>query len=175
MRNKLYEYREKRVHPFKDDKILTSWNGLAIAALAYGGRILENKEYINVAKKAADFVLDKLVRDDGRLLGRYRDGEAANLGLLEDYAYFIWGLIEIYEVDSDFKYLNKALELNDQMLKLFYDKENGGLYLYGSDSEKLIVRPKELYDGAIPSGNSVATLNIVKSYIKLQEKKNFKK
>jgi len=160
MRNKLYKYREKRAHPFKDDKILTSWNGLMIAALAHGGKILGNKEYIDAAKKSADFILSRLVRDDGRLLGRYREGEAANLGLLEDYAFFIWGLIEIYEADLSSTYLNKALELNNQMLKLFYDTEHGGLYLYATDSEKLIVRPKELYDGAIPSGNSVATLNI---------------
>lgn len=160
MRNKLYEYREKRVHPFKDDKILTSWNGLMIAALAYAGKVLENKEYIDAAKKSADFILAKLVRADGRLLARYREGEAANLGLLEDYAFLIWGLIEIYEADLSSIYLNKALELNDQMLRLFYDTEHGGLYLYATDSEKLIVRPKELYDGAIPSGNSVATLNI---------------
>lgn len=162
MRKKLYEYREKRVHPFKDDKILTSWNGLMMAALAHGGKVLENKAYIDAAKKSADFILSKLVRTDGRLLGRYREGEAANLGLLDDYAFFIWGLIEIYEADSSSTYLNKALELNDEMIKLFYDNSHGGLYLYAVDSEKLIVRPKELYDGAIPSGNSAATLNIVR-------------
>lgn len=162
MRNILYDYREKRIHPFKDDKILTSWNGLMIAALAYGGSAFKNKDYINAAKKSSDFVLKKLVRSDGRLLGRYREGESANLGLLEDYAFLIWGLIEIYEADVSSDYLSKALALNDQMLKLFYDDNHGGLYLYGTDSEKLIVRPKELYDGAIPSGNSVATLNILR-------------
>jgi len=162
MRKKLYEYREKRIHPFKDDKILTSWNGLMMAALAYGGKVLKNKEYVDAAKKTADFILSKLVRSDGRLLGRYREGEAANLGLLEDYAFFVWGLIEIYEADSSPIYLDKALELNDQMIKLFYDSNYGGLYLYAVDSEQLIVRPKELYDGSIPSGNSAATLNIVR-------------
>lgn len=161
IRIKLLEFREKREHPFKDDKILTSWNGLMIAALAYGGKVLENEDYLNAAKKASDFILNKLIRSDGRLLGRYRDGQSANLALLEDYAFFIWGLIEVYNADKSSKYLDKALDLNDQMLKYFYDEENGGLYLYGSDSEKLVVRPKELYDGAIPSGNSVATLNMI--------------
>ncbi len=161
-RNKLYEHREKRQHPFKDDKILTSWNGLVVASLAYGGRVLHKEEYINAAKKAADFILEKLIRKDGRVLSRYRQGESANLGILDDYAFLIWALIELYEGCFDIKYIKEALKLKDQMIKLFWDEEKGGFYLYGIDGEKLIIRPKELYDGAIPSGNSIAALALLK-------------
>lgn len=164
IRKELFKYREERVHPFKDDKILTAWNGFAVVAFARGGKILKNSEYIDTAKKAADFIISRLIRDDGRLLSRYREGESAYLGVLEDYSFFIWGLIELYEATNLKKYLDEALKLNKEMLKLFLDKNKGGLYLYGLDSEKLIIRPKELYDGAIPSGNSVAAFNMVRLY-----------
>ncbi|WML34025.1 thioredoxin domain-containing protein [Clostridium sp. OS1-26] len=164
IRIKLYDYREKRIHPFKDDKTLTSWNGLAIAAFAYGGRIFNNQKYIEISERAADFVLKKLIRDDGRLLSRYREGESAYAAVLEDYAFIIWGLIELYKANPQPKYQEKSLYLHDQMIKLFWDEKQGGLYLYGLDSEELIVRPKELYDGAIPSGNSVATFNMLRLY-----------
>jgi uncharacterized protein YyaL (SSP411 family) len=162
LRNKLYEHREKREHPFKDDKILTSWNGLMIASLAYAGRAFEKEEYVDAAKKAAEFILKKLIREDGRLLARYRQGEAANLGILDDYAFFIWALIELYQSCFEIKYIKEALILKDHMIKLFWDKEEGGFYLYGSDNENLIMKPKELYDGAIPSGNSVAALDLLR-------------
>lgn len=161
-RKRVYEAREKRVHPYKDDKILTSWNGLMIAALAMGTRIMGNKEYANAAEKAAGFIRSKLMRKDGRLLARYREGEAAYPGYLDDYAFMIWGLIELYEVTFKAEYLKLALDLNSDMLKYFYDEENGGLYLYGSDSEQLIARPKDVYDGATPSGNSVAAVNFLR-------------
>lgn len=164
IRVKLYDYREKRIHPFKDDKTLTSWNGLAIASFAYSGRIFNNEKYIEISERAADFVLKKLIRDDGRLLSRYREGESAYAAVLEDYAFIIWGLIELYEANSQSKYQEKYLHLHDQMMKLFWDEKQGGLYLYGLDSEELIVRPKELYDGAIPSGNSVAAFNMLRLY-----------
>lgn len=164
MRVKLYDYREKRIHPFKDDKTLTSWNGLAIASFAYGGRIFNNQNYIEISERAADFVLKKLMRDNGRMLSRYREGESAYAAVLEDYAFIIWGLIELYKANSQSKYQEKCLYLHDQMMKLFWDEKQGGLYLYGLDSEELIVRPKELYDGAIPSGNSVAALNMLRLY-----------
>lgn len=159
-RQKLFQHREQRVHPFKDDKILTSWNGLIIASLSHAGKVFNKEEYIDAAKKGSDFILKNLIRADGRLLARYRDGEAANLAVLEDYAFFVFGLIELYEASFEIKYLEKAIELNNQMIELFMDKE-GGFYLYGSDSEELIMRPKEIYDGAIPSGNSVAALNLL--------------
>lgn len=164
MRVKLYDYREKRIHPFKDDKTLTSWNGLAISSFAYSGRIFNNQNYIEISERAADFVLKKLIRDDGRLLSRYREGESAYAAVLEDYAFIIWGLIELYKANSHSKYQEKCLYLHDQMMKLFWDEKQGGLYLYGLDSEELIVRPKELYDGAIPSGNSVAAFNMLRLY-----------
>jgi uncharacterized protein YyaL (SSP411 family) len=164
MRVKLYDYREKRIHPFKDDKTLTSWNALAIASFAYSGRIFNNQKYIEISERAADFILKKLIRDDGRLLSRYREGESAYAAVLEDYAFIIWGLIEVYKANSQYKYQEKCLYLHDQMMKLFWDEKQGGLYLYGLDSEELIVRPKELYDGAIPSGNSVAAFNMLRLY-----------
>ncbi|MEA4826805.1 MAG: thioredoxin domain-containing protein, partial [Clostridium sp.] len=158
----LFIYREKRIHPHKDDKILTSWNGLMIAALAYGGKVLKNNSYINEAKEAVRFIYEKLVREDGRLLARYREGEAAYLAYSDDYAFLIWGLIELYEATFDFQYLKKAMDLNNDMYRYFWDKEGEGFFLYGEDSEELIWRPKEIYDGAIPSGNSVAALNILR-------------
>jgi len=161
LRAKLFNEREKRVHPYKDDKILTSWNGLMIAALSYGGRILKNNSYIEAAKRAVNFIFRNLIREDGRLLARYRAGEAAYLGYLEDYAFLIWGLIELYESTFETEYLSKALELNKEMLRLFSD-EKGGFYLYGIDSEELILRPKEIYDGALPSGNSAAAYNLIR-------------
>lgn len=162
MRQNLFEYRERRVHPYKDDKILTSWNGLMIAALAHGGRVFENSLYIHKAEEAMDFILSTMINENGRLMARYREGEIAHLGYLEDYAFLVHALIELYEANFNIKYLSKALELNENMLKLFKDEDQGGLFLYGIDGEELIVRPKDIYDGAIPSGNSVATLNMLR-------------
>ncbi|HHV30760.1 thioredoxin domain-containing protein [Acetivibrio mesophilus] len=161
-RQKLFEYREKRVHPHKDDKILTSWNGLMIAAMAIGGRVLGIEKYSLAAEKAAEFIFSRLVRSDGRLLARYRDGEAAFLAYVDDYAFLVWGLIELYETTYRPQYLKKALKLNNDLIKYFWDNEKGGLFIYGSDNEQLITRPKEIYDGATPSGNSVAVLNFLR-------------
>lgn len=162
-RQKLFERREKRVHPFKDDKILTSWNSLMIAALAIGGRVLCEKEYTMQAEKAFNFISEKLIRqDDGRLLARYRHGEASILAYVDDYAFLIWGLIELYETTYKPGYLKIALKLNDDLLKLFWDEPKGGLFMYGNDAEKLIIRPKEIYDGALPSGNSVSAMNFLR-------------
>jgi len=161
-RRKLFEHREKRVHPYKDDKILTSWNGLMIAALAIGGRALDAPEYLKAAQEAVKFITENLIRKDGRLLARYRDGEAAIPAYADDYAFFIWGLIELYESTYAPQYLEQALKLNDELIRLFEDESGGGLFIYGSDGEQLISRPKEIYDGAAPSGNSVAALNFVR-------------
>ncbi len=162
-REKLFQRRNTRVPPFKDDKILTAWNGLMIAALAFGGRVLDEPHYIQAAEKAAGFIAEHLCRrEDGRLLARYRDGEAAYLAYAEDYAYLIWGLIELYQASFKPAYLNQALQLNHDLLKYFWDTEHGGLYQYGSDAETLITRPKEIYDGAMPSGNSVAAANFLR-------------
>lgn len=159
-RDKLFQERKKRVHPHKDDKILTSWNGLMIAALSIGGKLLNNETYITAAENAYSFIRTNLIREDGRLLARYRDGEAAFNGYVDDYAFLIWGLIELYEATFKPEYLKKAMELNKDLIKYFWDTKNGGLFVYGSDSEQLITRPKEIYDGATPSGNSVSALNL---------------
>lgn len=161
-RLKLLKYREQRIHPFKDDKILTAWNGLMIAAAALAGRLLKNDRYIQIAQKSAQFIIDNLVDDNGRLLARYREGEAAQPGFIDDYAFMIWGLIELYEATLDPAYLEKSVKWSNDMIRLFRDPEKGGFYIYGNDSETLILRPKEIYDGAIPSGNSVATLSLLR-------------
>ncbi len=164
IRRKLFDYREKRIHPHKDDKILTSWNGLMIAAFAKAGKILNEEKYKDASIKALEFVFTKLQREDGRLLARFRDGESRYLAYLDDYAFIIWALIEVYEGTKEYSYVEKALELNKQMIELFLDKEKGGLFLYGKDSEELILRPKDIYDGAIPSGNSVAAMNMLRLF-----------
>jgi uncharacterized protein YyaL (SSP411 family) len=161
-RRKLFERREARVHPHKDDKVLTSWNGLMIVAMAKGAKALQKPGYFQAAARAASFLLKTLRREDGRLLARYRDGEAAILGYVDDYAFFIWGLIELYEASFELDFLKQAAELQRDMLRLFWDEENGGFYFYGSDGEQLFTRSKEIYDGAIPSGNSVGAMNLLK-------------
>lgn len=159
---KLFSFREKRIHPHKDDKILTSWNGLMIAALALGGRVFHNRKYILAAEEAVEFISENLTGDKGRLLTSYREEKASVTAFLDDYAFLIWGLIELYQVDYKPEYLQKAVELNEDILKYFWDNVQGGLFVYGSDSEQLITRPKEIYDGAIPSGNSVSALNLIR-------------
>jgi len=161
-RRKLFEYREARHRPFKDDKILTSWNGLMIAALATGGRVLGKSLYTEAAEKAADFILKNLVNEKGRLLSVYRDGPSTVYAYADDYAFLIWGLLELYAATYKPGYLEKALKLNDDFINLFWDSGNGGFFLNGSDSEQLITKPKEVYDGATPSSNSVAAMNLIR-------------
>ena len=161
-RLKLFNAREKRIHPFKDDKILTNWNGLMIAGLAKAGSVLDNRAYTTAAAKAAGFILQNLTDPSGRLLKRYREGKAGIPAHLNDYAFMVWGLLELYQATFEVKHLKDAIELNKQMLSRFWDKENGGLYMTADDSEKLLVRSKVIYDGAIPSGNSVAVLNLLR-------------
>lgn len=158
----LFEARHNRVHPYKDDKILTSWNGLMIAALARGAQVFQSNLYLAAAEKAMAFIFDKLQRPNGRLLARYREGEAAHKAYLDDYAFVVWALLELYQATFEPGYLQKAVSLTEDMLDLFYDNKHGGFYFYGKDSEELISRPKDTYDGAIPSGNSVATVNLLK-------------
>ncbi|MCC2684638.1 MAG: six-hairpin glycosidase-like family protein [Paenibacillaceae bacterium] len=158
-RLKLFVRREQRIHPHKDDKILTSWNGLMIMALAKAAKALQRPDYAKTADVAVHFIWSTMRRsEDSRLLARYRDGEAAFPGYLDDYAMLAWGLIELYEATFDITHLQKAVQLTEEMIDLFWDGENGGFYFYGNDSEPLLARPKELYDGAMPSGNSVAAL-----------------
>ncbi len=159
IREKLINYRNRRVRPRKDDKILTSWNGLMIVSLAKAGRVFKNDNYIKIAKKTVDFIYNNLIDSDGRLLSRYRNNHASILAYAEDYSFLIWGLIELYESTFDSAYLEKAIDLNEKLIKYFWDEKENGLFLYGIDSESLLIRPKDLYDGVTPSANSVSTLN----------------
>jgi uncharacterized protein len=158
----LFEVRERRVHPLKDDKILTDWNGLMIAAFARGGAVLDEPAYTEVAIRAADFVLTTLRDDDGDLLKRYRRGEAGLEAHLDDHAFMVWGLLELYEATFDERWLAEAIQLNERMLEQFWDDQRGGLFLTADDAEQVLVRSKEFGDGAIPSGNSVAALNMLR-------------
>ena len=162
MRQKLFEIRDKRVHPLKDDKILTDWNGLMIAAFAKGAQVLNDDTYAQAARNAANFVLENLNDNNGRLLKRYRQGESSLPAHLEDYAFFSWGLLELYEATFDVKYLSESLRLTEIMTDLFWDESNGAFFFTADDGEEQIVRTKELYDGAIPSGNSVAALVLLR-------------
>jgi len=161
-RQKLFASRERRVHPHKDDKILTDWNGLMIAALAKGAQAFNQPEYSDAAKRAADFILSTMRDANGRLLHRFRDGEAALPSHIDDYAFFIWGLLELYEATFDAGYLQTALELNKDFMERFWDRHSGGFFFTAEDGERLIMRKKELYDGATPSGNSVAALDLLR-------------
>ncbi|MFZ0611387.1 MAG: thioredoxin domain-containing protein [Desulfobacterales bacterium] len=161
VREKLFQHREKRVHPLKDDKVLTDWNGMMIAALARGARILDRPQFKDAAVRAARFVLEKLRGAEGRLFHRYREGEVAIDGHAEDYAFLIFGLLELYRTTFDPLYLKESLALQKQMLEDFRDDRNGGFYTTSSANRELPVRPKELYDGAIPSVNSMALYNFL--------------
>ncbi|MFW9831959.1 MAG: thioredoxin domain-containing protein [Candidatus Thorarchaeota archaeon] len=160
-RRKLFAVREKRVHPHKDDKILVDWNGLIIAAFAKAARILEEQQFLDAAQRAERFIF-KQMYDNGRLLHRFRDGEAAIPAFLDDYAFMIWGLLELYETTFEPEYLEKAKALNDVLLLHFWDERGGGFFFTSDDSEDLPIRKKDAYDGAIPSGNSVALLNLLR-------------
>ncbi|CAM2005138.1 thioredoxin domain-containing protein [Acanthopleuribacter pedis] len=154
-REKLFEAREKRIHPLKDDKILTDWNGLMIAAFALGARILGEPDYLAQATRAADYIHEHLRDENGRLLKRARRGQAGLTGLIDDYAFMIWGLLEIYRAGFDAEYLARAVALCDTAVEHFHDEESGAFYLTPDDGEPLIVRGQKIYDGAIPSGNAV--------------------
>ncbi len=161
-RKRLFEIREKRVHPHKDDKILTDWNGLMIAALSKASRIFGNRDYAVAAGRAADFIITSMRDTDGRLLRRYRLGEAGLSAHVDDYSFLIWGLLELYETTFEPQHLKIAVDLNKDFVQRFWDKEQGGFFFTANDSEKLLVRQKEIYDGATPSGNSVAAMNLIK-------------
>lgn len=161
-RAKLLAARERRSRPFRDDKVLTDWNGLMIAALSVGAQVLDEPRYAEDARRAADFLLDHLRDDRGRLLKRWRHGEAGLEAALEDHAFLAWGLIELYEATFDPRYLAEARQLARAMIERFGDRPNGGFFLAAEDRADLLVRPKEVYDGAIPSGNSVAALVLLR-------------
>ena len=161
IRNRMFHAREKRVHPLKDDKILTDWNGLMIAALAFGARVLNKPQYGEIARKAVQFILSKMKDGNGRLFHRFRDGEIAIHAQATDYAFLIYGLISLYQATFDLAFAEDAVNLQESMINEFWDDENGGFYTTGGISDELPVRPKELYDGAVPSANSVAFYNLL--------------
>ena len=162
-RKKLFESRRERVRPLKDDKILTSWNGLMIAALARAGGVLGEASYLEAAERAADFILARLRSKDGGLLHRYREGEAAIPGYATDYAYLVWGLIELYESTFNSSYLRHARGLMERFIEDFWDDSTaGGFFLTAEKSENLLVRQRNDTDGALPSAGSVALLDLLK-------------
>jgi uncharacterized protein len=162
IREKLFFIREQRIHPFKDDKVLTDWNGLMISALAKGGAAFNNDSLLQTAVKAMEFIFTKMRKDDGTLFHRYREGEASINATLDDYAFIIQALLDLYEGVFDPAYLVRAIELMEIQIRLFWDINGGGFFLASIDGEDLIIRQKEIYDGAIPSGNSVSILNLLR-------------
>ena len=162
IRKTLFMEREQRARPLLDDKVLTDWNGMVIAALAKAGRALNEQSYISEAERAYEFIKENLINEDGTLLHRFREGESAINGHADDYAFLIWGLLELYEATFDTGYLKDAIDLNNIFIDNFWDTEEGGFYFTAEGSEELLGRKKELYDGAIPSGNSVALSNLLR-------------
>jgi len=160
-RNRLFKVRAKRIRPHRDEKIITAWNGLMISSLAYGGAVLEEEKYIEAARRSAEFILSTLHKN-GRLMRYSRDGQVVQKAFLDDYAFTAMGMLDLYEATFDVKWLIEAKSLSNQMIDLFTDTERGGFFLAGKDSEKLIARTKPGSDGAIPSGNSVAAVLLLK-------------
>ncbi|HZI89178.1 MAG TPA: protein-disulfide reductase DsbD domain-containing protein, partial [Candidatus Polarisedimenticolia bacterium] len=170
-RAKLLEVRTRRSAPGRDDKVVTSWNGLMIGALARSGRLLERPEYVKAAARAAGFVLNEL-RRDGRLLRSWREGEARLPGYLEDHAFLAWGLLDLHEATGEKTWLDEARGLAGAMIERFWDDQEGGFFFVASDHESLIARTKEVFDQAVPSGNGMAARVLVRLW-KLTEEKRY--
>ena len=162
IRNVLFEARKKRVPPAKDDKVLTDWNGLMVAALARASQVFSEPRYLQAAVKTADFLLNQMQGETGTLYHRFAKGERAVEGFLDDYAFFAFGLIELYEASFEDKYLQAASALTRLMVAKFWDEKNGGFYFTEKSSEAALPRLKQVYDGAVPSGNSMALLNLLR-------------
>jgi uncharacterized protein YyaL (SSP411 family) len=155
-RRDLFEIRERRVRPATDDKVLTAWNGLAISALAEAGRALAEPSYVEAAVRAAEFVLGRLRAGDGRLLRSWREGRGGRPGFADDHALMAEACLVLYETTFELRWFTEARALADDLVRLFHDADRGGFFQTGSDAESLVVRPKDLYDNAVPSGNSAA-------------------
>ena len=165
-RKRLFEKREERIKPFRDEKVLTAWNGLMLAAFAEAAAILDSQDYLQIAKKNAEFLLANL-RSNGTLLRTWKDGRAKLNGYIEDYANLADGLIALYQTSGELPYLQEAKQLADSMITDFWDEDSGGFFFTSNDHEELIVRNKDFYDNATPSGNSAAAdvlLRIAKYY-----------
>jgi uncharacterized protein YyaL (SSP411 family) len=160
-RRKLFEAREKRVHPGRDEKVLTSWNGLMLAAFAEAARALDRDDYREVAERNADFLLRELRQENGRLLRTWKTGQGKLNGYLEDYAYLIEGLLELCQTTFEPRWFVAAQELAETMLERFADSE-GTLYDTSDDHETLITRPRDIQDNATPSGNAMAVTALLK-------------
>ncbi|MCG3159825.1 MAG: hypothetical protein JMDDDDMK_00845 [Acidobacteria bacterium] len=157
----LFDAREKRVKPYRDEKILTAWNGLMMRSFAEASRAFDRKDYLEAATRNAEFLLANL-RRDGRLLRTYKDGESKLNGYLEDYAYVVDGLLALYEASFDLRWFEEARALTETMIEQFQDAEAGGFFFTSADHETLITRTKDFYDNAIPSGNSVAAAALLR-------------
>jgi len=162
IRNRLFIERNNRERPLMDTKILTDWNSLLISSLALAGRVPGKSSYTYAAISSADFILAHMSHGGHRLLHRYYAGCAGIEGTLDDYAFFIHALLELYETTLDYRFLESALSFQDTLLSMFIDTENGGFFFTASDSNDLPVRKKEIYGGPIPSGNAVALHNLVR-------------
>ena len=160
-RRRLFARRAERVRPHRDDKVITAWNGLMISSLAYGGTVLDEEKYTQAAERSAEFILNTLHKND-RLMRYYRDGRVIGKAFLDDYAFMILGLLDLYEATFDARWLIEAKKLAAEMIELFADSEQGGFFLARKDSEKLIARTKPGSDGAVPSGNSIAAMALLK-------------
>ncbi len=156
-RQKLFALRETRIKPDRDEKILTAWNGLMLASFAEAGIVLGRPDYTNAARRNAEFVLKNLYRE-GALLRTWKDGQAKFNAYLEDYAFLSEGLLTLFETTGEIRWLKEALALVDRMIDEFWDNESGGFFFTGKSHEKLIVRSKDYFDNATPSGNSVAAM-----------------
>ncbi len=168
----LSQVRQKRVRPMIDKKILADWNGFIIAAIAKAAFVINNEEYIDFAKKVADFILANFLKKDGMLWHAYFEGRNSVEGMLDDYAYLVYGLIEIYTASSEIQYLNEAVILTEKAIELFYDKEQGAFFKTSELTEKILLRPKEIDDSAMPSGNSIMFSNLLR-LSKLTDRKDF--
>jgi uncharacterized protein len=155
-RSRLFDAREARVRPALDDKVLTAWNALAIRAFAEAGRIFDEPTYVEAAVRCADFVWSHLRDEGGRVLRSWRDGVAGVRGFADDHALLAGAFLTLYETTADLRWFVAARELCDTLIDLFADQERGGFFQTGSDADELVVRPKDLYDNAVPSGNSAA-------------------
>ena len=160
-RAKLLAIRSERPRPYRDDKILTAWNGLMISAFARGAQVLDESKLATAARRAASFFTTSMW-DGGTLLRRYRDGEAAIAGFLDDYAFLTQALLDLYETDFEIAHLETAIAITERMLELFEDREAGAFFSTAEGDPELVLRIKDDYDGAEPAGNSVAILNLLR-------------
>ena len=166
--SKLFEIRAQRVKPGLDDKILTAWNGLMISGFAKGYRVTDNRRYLEIAENAVEFIQTKLSNSEGRLFRTFKNGEYKLNGYLDDYAFYVSALLDVFELNPNHLYLERAIKHTDFMLEHFWDAADRNLFFTSDDHEKLIVRTKSLYDLALPSGNSVAASNLLRLHVLTQ-------